>query len=70
MVNSQYKLVTQIFGIKHLFAAVGGSLGAMQVLEWSVAYPEFIKQDSFLCRYTPRMSTYDLLWMNVPIKHN
>ncbi len=66
MVNSQYKLVTEIFGFKHLFAAVGGSLGGMQVLEWSVAYPDFIdKVVAYVT--TPKLSSYELLWMNTQL---
>lgn len=66
MVNSQYKLLTEIFKLKNIFAAVGGSLGAMQVMEWSVAYPDYISK---LVAYvgTPKMSTYDLLWINTQL---
>jgi homoserine O-acetyltransferase/O-succinyltransferase len=66
MVNSQYKMLTEVFKLKHIFAAVGGSLGAMQVLEWSVAYPNFISK---IVAYvgTPKMSTYDLLWINAQL---
>lgn len=39
MVKAQYQLVTQHFGINKLKAIVGGSIGGMQVLEWSVLYP-------------------------------
>lgn len=61
MVNSQYKMLTEVFKLKHIFAAVGGSLGAMQVLEWAVAYPDYISK---IVAYvgTPKVSTYDLLW--------
>jgi|WetSurMetagenome_2_1015567.scaffolds.fasta_scaffold86184_2 homoserine O-acetyltransferase/O-succinyltransferase len=64
--NSQYKLLTEVFKLKHIFAAVGGSLGGMQVLEWSVAHPDFISK---IVAYvgTPKMSTYDLLWMNTQL---
>ncbi len=66
MVNSQYKLLTEILNIKHLFAAIGGSMGSMQVLEWAVTYPEFIDK---IVAYvaTPKMSSYDLLWMNTQL---
>ncbi len=66
MVNSQYKMLTEVFKLKRIFAAVGGSLGAMQVLEWSVAYPEFINK---IVAYvgTPKMSSYDLLWINAQL---
>lgn len=66
MVNSQHKFVTKYFGLKHLFAAVGGSLGGMQVLEWSVAYPDFIdKIVSYVS--TPKLSSFDLLMMNIQL---
>jgi homoserine O-acetyltransferase len=66
MVNSQYVLVTKYLKLKHLFAAVGGSLGGMQVLEWSVAYPGFIsKIISYVS--TPKVSTYDRLWISTQL---
>ncbi len=66
MVNSQYKMLTDVFKLKHVFAAVGGSLGAMQVLEWAVAYPDFISK---IVAYvgTPKVSTYDLLWSSTQL---
>lgn len=66
MINSQFKLITDVFKLKKIFAAVGGSLGAMQVLEWSVAYPEFIKK-TIAYVGTPKMSSYDLLWINAQL---
>lgn len=66
MINSQYKLITDVFKLKNICAAVGGSLGAMQVLEWSVAYPEFIKK-TIAYVGTPKMSSYDLLWINAQL---
>ncbi len=67
MVNSQYKLVTNVFKLKHLFAAVGGSLGGMQVFEWAIAYPDFIsKIVSYVS--TPKVSTYDRLWTDTQLE--
>jgi len=66
MVNSQYKFLTETLGIKHLFCAIGGSMGSMQTLQWSVNYPDFIdKIVAYLS--TPKMSSYDLLWMNTQL---
>ncbi len=66
MVNAEYKLLTEKLNIDHIFAAVGGSLGSMQVLEWAVAHPDFMDK---IVAYvaSPRMTTYDLLWMNTQL---
>jgi homoserine O-acetyltransferase len=39
MVRAQKKLVDHL-GIERLFAVIGGSMGAMQVLAWASMYPE------------------------------
>jgi homoserine O-acetyltransferase/O-succinyltransferase len=62
MVNSQYKLLTEVIGLKHVFAFIGGSMGGMQVFEWAVSYPEFMDK---IITYagTPRLTPFDLmLW--------
>ncbi len=41
-VNSQAMLL-EYLGIPHLAAIVGGSLGGMQALQWTIAYPERVK---------------------------
>lgn len=63
MVNSQYILLTEHLGFDKIYGAVGGSMGSMQLLEWAVAYPDYIKK---ILPYaaTPRLSSYDLLQMN------
>lgn len=43
MVNAQKKLVEHL-GIKQLFAVAGGSMGGMQVLQWTVSYPQMVKK--------------------------
>ena len=43
MVNSQYPLVTQHFGIRKLVAVVGASMGGMQALQWAVSYPDTVQ---------------------------
>lgn len=41
------KLFLEHLGIKHLSAVIGGSFGGMQVLEWSIRYPDAI--DRCIC---------------------
>ena len=41
MVRAQRLLVDRL-GITRLFAAVGGSMGGMQVLEWAATYPDML----------------------------
>ncbi len=36
------KLLLDRLGIEHLLAVIGGSIGGMQVLQWSIAYPEMM----------------------------
>ncbi|AKB36478.1 Homoserine O-acetyltransferase [Methanosarcina siciliae C2J] len=43
MVKAQKKLVEHL-GVKQLFAVAGGSMGGMQVLQWTVSYPEMVKK--------------------------
>lgn len=66
MVNSEYLLLNKVLNIQHVFAAVGGSMGSMQVLEWAVAYPDFIDK---IVAYvaSPKLTTYDLLWMHTQL---
>jgi homoserine O-acetyltransferase len=40
MVESQYRLLKQKFGIDHVVAVVGPSMGGMQALQWGVSHPD------------------------------
>lgn len=41
-VRAQYKLVTEHFGITHLRAVLGWSMGAAQTFQWATQYPDFM----------------------------
>jgi len=43
MVTVQAKLMTHLT-IQTLFAVIGGSMGGMQCMEWSISYPERVKK--------------------------
>src|SRR6201995_3687435 len=42
MVESQYRLVKEKFGIEHLVAVIGPSMGGMQTLQWGVSHPGYM----------------------------
>jgi homoserine O-acetyltransferase len=42
MVESQYRLLREKFGIDHLVAVIGPSMGGMQTLQWGVSHPEIM----------------------------
>ena len=41
-VRAQYELVTKNFGLKHLRAVIGWSMGAGQTYQWITQYPDFV----------------------------
>jgi homoserine O-acetyltransferase len=44
MTRAQYRVLTEMLHVKHVWAAVGLSLGGHQVFAWSVLYPEFVSR--------------------------
>lgn len=62
IVETQYKLLKDHLGLGNIYAAIGGSMGSMQVLQLAVSHPDFVKK---VIAYvpTPWSSSYDmLLW--------
>jgi homoserine O-acetyltransferase len=60
MVTSEYQLVTTKFGIRHLHAVMGISMGGFQTFQWAVSYPDFMSHLISIVG-TPQPSSYDLV---------
>ena len=60
IVSTQYKLLRDVLGFEKIYAAIGGSMGSMQVLQLAVMYPDFVEK---VIAYVPSpwSSSYDLL---------
>ena len=43
-VAAQHRLVTEVFGIRHLQLVLGWSMGAEQTYEWAVRFPDMVKR--------------------------
>lgn len=62
MVAAQHRLVTEVFGIRRLYAVMGISMGGMQAFEWITAYPDMVRKAVPIVG-SPRLSASDiLLW--------
>ena len=44
MVRAQHLMLTEGLGLPSLYAVVGGSMGGMQVLQWGIDYPDFVRK--------------------------
>src|SRR5215510_10150840 len=43
MVQSQYRLLTEVLHIDALHCVIGASMGGMQALQWAVSHPDFMR---------------------------
>jgi len=62
-VNSQARLADRL-GVERLAAVIGGSLGGMQVLQWTLAYPERIAS-AVVIAATPKLSAQNIAFNEV-----
>ena len=62
-VQSQARLA-DLLGIKTFAAIVGGSLGGMQVLEWSIRFPDRLKA-AVIVASAPKLSTQNIAFNEV-----
>ncbi|MCF7797346.1 MAG: alpha/beta fold hydrolase [Lentisphaeria bacterium] len=66
MVKSQYRLLTEVLGLKKIYAVIGGSMGGMQAFEWAVRYPDFMKKVIPYVGST-RLTSNDLLFIEAEL---
>lgn len=62
-VNSQVRLADYL-GIKQLAAIVGGSLGGMQALQWTIAYPERVR-NALVIASAPNLTAQNIAFNEV-----
>ena len=62
-VNSQHRLMQEL-GINHWCAVIGGSLGGMQVLQWSIDFPDLIKH-ALVIAAAPKLSAQNIAFNEV-----
>jgi len=62
-VTSQARLMDRL-GIETLAAAIGGSLGGMQALQWTLSYPQRIRH-AFVIAAAARLSTQNIAFNDV-----
>jgi homoserine O-acetyltransferase len=62
-VNSQQRLMKSL-GLESWCAVIGGSLGGMQVLQWSIEYPEQIKH-ALVIAAAPKLSAQNIAFNEV-----
>jgi homoserine O-acetyltransferase/O-succinyltransferase len=62
-VASQARLMDRL-GIERLAAAIGGSLGGMQAMQWTLSFPDRIRH-AFVIAAAPRLSTQNIAFNDV-----
>ena len=62
-VNSQHKLMQEL-GIERWAAVIGGSLGGMQVLRWTISFPEAVA-NAIVIAAAPKLSAQNIAFNEV-----
>jgi homoserine O-acetyltransferase/O-succinyltransferase len=66
MVESQRRLLREVFGVQKLHAVMGISMGGMQSFEWVVSHPDEVNRFVPIVG-TPQLATQDLLLWNAEL---
>src|SRR5882762_1508458 len=66
MVESEYRLATEVLHLSHLCPVIGMSMGGMQAFAWAVLYPDFIDLVIPMAG-SPQSTSFDKLLWNTEI---
>lgn len=66
-VRAQHRLLTEHLKVKSLALVVGGSMGAQQVYEWAVRYPEMVQRAAPIAGYA-KNTDHDFLYTDTLIE--
>lgn len=66
MVETEYRLATEVLGLKHVHAVMGISMGGMQTFQWVVSHPGFMDRAVPMVG-SPQLTSTDLLLWNAEL---
>jgi homoserine O-acetyltransferase len=65
MVEAQYRLVTECFGVKHLRLVLGTSMGGMQTWLWAERHPDMMDGAIAVASQPAQIAGRNLLWRRI-----
>jgi homoserine O-acetyltransferase len=68
-VDAQHRLVTEVFGIERLRLVLGWSIGAIQVYDWAVRYPDAVQAIAPIAG-APTPPPWTKLWLQTVIEES